>query len=189
MKYNFTDQAQRYLNTYYGILDRMITKMSNARLVNSISYNFISQMLPHHRAAIEMSKNVLNYTKNRQLRNIASQIISEQTKSIENMLKIWNICEKFCNSNNELYEYQSKIDEIAGEMFYKMKNATATNRITCNFIREMIPHHMGAVSMSQTALNYKICPELIPILQAIITSQKRGISQMHRLAKQIGCEK
>ncbi len=49
--------------------------MSNAKLTNSISHNFIVQMIPHHEAAIEMSENILKYTSNDSLQNIASNKI------------------------------------------------------------------------------------------------------------------
>ena len=65
----------RYLNRFYSILDRMIQDMTNARLGNSISVNFMTQMIPHHRAAIEMSQNLLQYTTNIPLQNIALQIV------------------------------------------------------------------------------------------------------------------
>lgn len=45
----------------------------------------------------------------------------------------------------------------------------------------MIPHHMGAIRMSENALRFPICPELIPILTAIISSQKRGVQEMEKL--------
>ena len=38
----------------------------------------------------------------------------------------------------------------------------------------MIPHHQGAIRMSENALRYLLCPGLIPLLDAIIVSQKKG---------------
>ena len=58
----FSDTTKRYLCRFYEILDKMIQGMTGAELTNSISHNFIVQMIPHHRAAIEMSKNLLLYT-------------------------------------------------------------------------------------------------------------------------------
>ena len=84
----FDNAAKEYLYTFYGILDEMIWCMTGAELSGSISYNFIMQMIPHHQAAIEMSKNILKYTENKTLCKIAEQIIEEQTKSIKNMQKI-----------------------------------------------------------------------------------------------------
>ena len=40
---------------------------------------------------------------------------------------------------------------------------------------------------SSTTLQFDICPELVPILQAIITSQKAGIAQMEALASNLHC--
>lgn len=42
-------------------------------------------------------------------------------------------------------------------------------------------YHRGAIEMSQNALRYPICPELVPILDAIISSQQEGIRKMERL--------
>ena len=53
----------------------MIQQMNSAQLSNSISYNFIVQMIPHHKAAIEMSCNLLQYTTLVPLQEIALNII------------------------------------------------------------------------------------------------------------------
>ena len=58
----FSTVTKNYLARFYDILCQMIQGMTNAKLTDSISYNFIVQMIPHHRAAIEMSRNILQYT-------------------------------------------------------------------------------------------------------------------------------
>lgn len=177
-----------YLSSYYSILNEMIQGMTEADLSNSISYNFIVQMIPHHMAAIEMSKNILKYTTNIPVQNIALQIIEEQTKSIENMQNIMCLCEKQMNSRQDLCLYQHKMMQIMRRMFSRMENARSTNNINANFMWEMIPHHEGAIAMSKNTLQYHICPGLEPILEAIITSQEKGVSQMKKLLQNIRCE-
>lgn len=180
--------VRNYLNTYYSILNNMIRKMTGAGLTCSISHNFIVQMLPHHRAAIEMSNNILKYTCDETLCNIAQQIIKEQTESIDNMLSIKCECSEHRNSNRDLCVYQCKMNSIMQNMFLKMQCAKSTNSIDCNFLREMIPHHMGAVEMAQNALKFNICSGLNPILKAIIENQKKGIERMQKLMKALDCE-
>lgn len=170
-----------YVDTYQCILNEMIQGMTSAQLSDSISDNFIVQMIPHHRAAIEMSKSLLRYTTNIPLQEIATQIIEEQTKSIENMQAITDICKQKQNCMKDLRTYEYRVDQIMQVMFTDMKNACTDNDINGNFMREMIPHHKGAIQMSENALRYDICPELKPILQAIITSQKKGVCQMQHL--------
>lgn len=184
----FDSDTKEYLSVYHCILDEMIWGMTGAQLNDSVSHNFIVQMIPHHQAAIEMSKNILKYTENETLRSIASNIIEEQTKSIENMMEIEKECGRICNSKQELCRYQHKMEQIMQIMFSEMKCARATNQINCDFLWEMIPHHEGAVKMSMNTLKCNICPELVPILEAIISSQKQGIEQMKKLQRRIGCQ-
>lgn len=179
--------AAVYLKRYEEILSEMISGMKGAELSDSISQSFIAQMIPHHRAAIEMSENVLKYTRIAPLRVIAENIISEQTKSISDMERILKGCSEKINSPQEVSDYRTGVDKILQTMFSEMKNAYSDCRISCDFIREMIPHHMGAVKMSEKALEFPICEGLIPILKAIISSQEKGICQMKCLMKAMNC--
>lgn len=177
----FSTVTKTYLSRFYDILDEMIWEMSNADLTDSISYNFIVQMIPHHRAAIEMSKNLLQYTTFVPLQDIAVNIVEEQTKSIQDMTRALNGCSKLKNCAEDLQLYMKQYHQITQTMFAGMGDAFASNDINADFIREMIPHHRGAIQMSENALSFPICPELTPILQAIITSQKKGIHEMECL--------
>lgn len=178
-----SDITKDYLSKFYCILDTMIQKMTEAEMTDSISYNFITQMLPHHRAAIEMSQNILKYTTCTALQNIAKQIITEQTKSIADMESVKEQCLECKNCRQDIILYERRVEHIMNVMFSGMETACTNNNINANFMREMIPHHRGAVEMSQNALQYDICPPLHPILEAIIISQKRGIAQMQQLLR------
>ncbi len=181
MECNFSRVTERYLSRFHKILNEMIEGMTSARLCDSISYNFIVQMIPHHKAAIEMSENILRYTTDIPLQDIACRIIEEQTKSIENMCDIKSCCSRCRNSEKELRLYQERVSHILHTMFDGMRQAHTDNDINADFMREMIPHHQGAIEMSENALSYEICSGLHPILHAIITSQEQGIRRMRRL--------
>lgn len=183
----FSGSTESYLKTFYDILDRMIQGMTQAELTDSISQNFIVQMIPHHEAAIEMSRNILRYTSNAAIQDIASRIIDEQTKSIENMKNVECTCAELLNSKQDLCLYRSRTEQIMRTMFSQMRCARSSNRVNCNFMWEMIPHHRGAVEMSANALSFGICPGLIPILRAIMTSQQKGIQEMQRLLQRMAC--
>lgn len=159
--------------------------MNTANLTNSISRNFIVQMIPHHRAAIEMSKNILCYTTFIPVQEIALGIIREQTQSIRDMERIVRCCSRIKSSSQELSCYQNNSREIMDIMFADMQNACTVNDINANFMYEMIPHHLGAVNMSQNALNFPLCSDLKPILESIITSQQKGVHEMEELLSQI----
>ena len=179
----FSEVTKRYLCRFEEILDEMISGMTNVKQSESISHNFIVQMIPHHEAALQMSHNLLQYTTLVPLEDIAYGIITEQTISIENMKNILTRCSALTNSSQDICLYQKCFQQVTQAMFCEMQNASSTNNINVNFMREMIPHHRGAICMSKNALRYPVCPELIPILQSIIRSQEKGICEMERLLR------
>ncbi|MBO5474803.1 MAG: DUF305 domain-containing protein [Lachnospiraceae bacterium] len=184
---SFKISTKDYLTRYYEILDKMIRQMERACLTDSISRNFIVQMIPHHQAAISMSENVLEYISCVPLHRIASNIITAQTKSINDMRHAFETCQMQASTCQDLQLYQREMRNIMQVMFAGMETAPASNNISDTFMREMIPHHEGAVRMSENALRYCICPELVPILNAIIISQEEGIRQMRQLLDDKTC--
>ncbi len=179
--------AETYLAEYRRIFERMRHEMRCAELKDSVSYNFIVQMIPHHRAAIEMSENLLRYVCRGELAKIAKGIITEQTQGIKDMLAIKEECLLCESPTAALREYRGRTDEITGLMFREMRGAYPDCNISCDFMREMIPHHLGAVRMSENALDFCICHRLEPILRSIISSQEKGIREMKALMKKQGC--
>jgi len=181
----FSLATDRYLSSYQEILQNMICGMTSAKRNQSISHNFIVQMIPHHKAAIEMSRNLLCYTTLIPLEEIALNIIEEQTQSIQNMENILCQCTRLRNSCADLQRYQRQVGAILQAMFEDMKSACPDNDINISFMREMIPHHKGAIAMSKTALDYPVCNGLKPVLKAIITSQEKGVCQMEHLLQSL----
>lgn len=180
-----SENTKRYLERYYCILEEMIAAMTKAEQTESISYDFIMQMIPHHQAAIEMSENLLCYTTNLPLQRFAEEIIEEQTKSVEQMQAALSCCSQVCNCGQEQCLYRRRTEQTLETMFSRMEEAGECNCINHNFLREMIPHHRGAVCMAENALRFEICPELSPILEAILASQRRGICKMEKMLR--GC--
>lgn len=173
--------TEAYLRNYRRILERMIAGMTQAELGKSISANFIVQMIPHHRGAIEMSENLLKNSCFPPLIQIAQNIIRTQEQSIAQMERILCSCGRQTNCPDEVCRYQDKMDCIMQTMFDGMRNARVGNNINADFMREMIPHHEGAVRMAKATLKYDICEALVPILDAIIREQEEGIRKMERL--------
>ena len=169
-----SDVTTNYLCRFYKILDEMIEGMTNAELTNSLSHNFIVQMIPHHRAAIEMSENLLQYTTFVPLQRIAQNIVNEQTKSIENMQSVLPHCAQLSNSEKDLCLYDRRFRQITQTMFSQMRNACSNNNINANFMREMIPHHQGAIQMSKNVLQYPSVRNLTLFCKPLLRRRKKG---------------
>jgi len=184
-----SEDSKTYLCCFYQILDEMIQGMTTAGLTQSISHNFIVQMIPHHRAAIQMSNNVLRFTENGAVQRVAQRIIEEQTQGIAQMEDALCACTQLTNPQMDLRLYQRRMDLIYREMYASMGSAPETNALAAVFMREMIPHHQGAIRMAENALKYDVCTELVPILRSIVSQQRQGVSQMRTLLSRMGCRR
>ena len=174
------DPMFNYLDAYYDILDEMEREMTSAKQTTSISRDFITQMIPHHRAAVEMCENALRYTISEAVSTLAQTIIRQQTQGIAEMKAILCPCGTVCNGHREVCCYRQRNAQILNTMFSNMAHVSGVG-VEQNFLREMVPHHEGAIRMSENALNFCICQSLHPILRNIITTQQQEIREMRQL--------
>ena len=91
----------------------------------------------------------------------------------------------FCNSQNEVICYIEKYLKITRNMLCKMKNSSKCININLNFIDEMIPHHNGAIKMSENLLKYCIDPRLKCLAELIIREQSKGVSELEKIKRDL----
>ena len=178
-------RANRYLYRYDEIVKQMAEKMLSRNVTNSITINFIECMIPHHQAAIEMSENLLQYTRYQPLQEIAQNIIKMQTEGIQEMEEICKTTYGFPNTPQVVDNYRQKYLEITKNMIEKMKNAPRCININLNFVNEMIPHHEGAIAMCESLLDYRIDPRLKLMVDSMIREQSDGVKQLKEIQKRL----
>ena len=173
--------TQRYLACFYDILESMMNAMTAVKPTDSISADWIAQMMPHHEAGIAMAQNILQYTTQLPLQQMAENMIEAQTQSMAQMKDIADRCAEHTNSPLERELYETWLRQIQQTMYTCMGRASVSNSVNVNFLREMIPHHAGAIQMARNALRFALCPELVPMLQGILIAQTEEIREMERL--------
>lgn len=184
-----SEDSKNYLCCFYQTLDAMIQAMTTAGLNQSISHNFAVQMIPHCRAAIQMSNNVLRYVENPAVRQTAQRLAEEQTQVIDQIGAALPACGQLTNAQMDLRLYQRRIDLICREMFADMGSAPESNRLGVVFARQLLPHCQGAVRMAENALKYDVSTELVPILRSIVSQQRGRAAWLHTLLNRAGCQK
>ena len=176
-----SEDSKNYLCCFYQTLDGMVQAMTTAGLTQSISHNFIVQMLPHHRAAIQMASNVLRFTEN--------QAVLHRTQSIDQLEDALAPAGQLANPQQDLRLYQRRMELIYRDMYAKMSRAPENNRLAAVYLRQTLPHRMGAARMAETALRYDVCTELVPVLRSIAAQQKREFAQTRALLSRLECQR
>ncbi len=127
---------------------------------------FLSAMIAHHQAAIEMAKAVLPGTKDPQVRQWALGIIKEQEGEIGLM---HSLLVKYGG------EDQEAMDRMNREMT-RMLAGMPGEDADLNFVSMMIPHHAGAIDMSLPVLTNSLNPQLRQLAENIIVAQTKEIA-------------
>jgi uncharacterized protein (DUF305 family) len=149
---------------------------------------FIDAMTPHHQGAVEMAKEAQQKSKRPEIKKLAADIIKSQDQEIGEM-KQWRQA-WYPKASNTPMAYDSKMgqmmpmsaDQMKG-MMMGMDLGAGDDQFDLRFINAMIPHHEGAITMAQNALNKSKRPEIKKLAQEIIASQQKEIAQMKQWRK------
>ena len=186
-RYTFEPEACRYLEAYRRILDTMIRRMTNVGLTDNIMQNFILQILPGHRAAIELSGLLLGSITsiasitcttsmtdsgegNLLLRELALELAAERNREIGRLYRLECECPAGADGREKLSVYQNGVNRILHTMFRQMKGVCAGKRIEENYIGEMLPLLEGTGELARWTLASRTCPEPVPVREGMIAS-------------------
>lgn len=134
---------------------------------------FMSQMITHHQGAIDMAEQTLKVAQNPETKQEAQKVIDAQTKEIAQMegwLKDWY-------STAPAKDQQ---DLMHKDMAAMMSMPIQDDRM---FFSMMIPHHEGAVEMSQLAVEKSQRQELKDMAAKMKQDQTAEIQKYRELAK------
>jgi uncharacterized protein (DUF305 family) len=140
---------------------------------------FIDTMTHHHQGAIEMAEMALKKSQNPELKTFAQKIIDDQKKEISQM-KDWRekwYAGKPAAMNMEMPGMGDSMKMMMGEGLKKME-AMSGKDFDVHFLDMMTPHHAGAVTMAQEALQRAEHPEIKTLANQIIREQEKEIKQM-----------
>lgn len=137
---------------------------------------FLDTMIAHHQGAVDMAKMVESKTAHAELKTLAKNIITSQEKEIGEM-KSWR--DKWFSGQPAAMnmEMAGMANSMKGMDMKKLDSLTG-NAYDLEFIKQMIPHHEGAVVMAKEALQKSQKSEIRTLADSIIKDQEAEIKQM-----------
>ena len=169
-------------NIFLLMMNTMMIKMDAVPVTSIPDIDFMSQMIPHHQAAIEMAKDETGHGKNNQMVQLAKSIIAEQTSEIQ-LMKI------FISRLNDSSEKINTpfTNEIALCMQVMMKNlpsGTGLANVDKTFAMIMIPHHQAAINMAAVLIKYSVNDQAAAFAKQLISAEQIEIGQMSTFINQ-----
>jgi uncharacterized protein (DUF305 family) len=139
---------------------------------------WLSQMIEHHRGAVEMSQLCVKNCLDKDVKAAAQKIINAQDKEILQMkswLKNWY---KTTPDPKQMAlmkaDMKPMMDASMGSMQPMSGHVMAIDR---SFLEGMILHHQHAVAMGKDASKRALRPELKKFGQAVVNDQSKEIKQ------------
>ena len=143
---------------------------------------FLRGMVPHHESAVDMAEVALEEAEHPEIKQLAAQIVDDQTHEIDSMQRI----------HKRLFKTALKPDEGAHMKLGLTSEEAGMNHMNASeslrgenpfdraFIDSMIPHHEGAIRMAKAVRAEAEDADVATLASKIISAQQREIAQMRR---------
>jgi uncharacterized protein (DUF305 family) len=147
---------------------------------------FIANMIEHHRGAVDMAKLALTNAKHQELKDMANDIITAQTKEITDM-EAWQKAWGYPASSGEMMMDHSAMGMMAdmGQMTEELKGLTG-DAFDKAFLASMIEHHQSAINMAYPGQTNAKHDEVKRLTEAIVEAQSSEIAQMKQWQNEWG---
>lgn len=158
--------------------------MQKAQEPHQVELDFVGQMITHHEQAVELSDSVLKHQGIEPRVTASAQFIAQdQTNEIAAMgawLKAWN-------APDDAHEHHAPHDMpgmVPGDEISRFQMMPA-EEAPAEFVRLMIFHHEGAVSMSQDMLTQAHNTFVLNIARHMIREQSLEIGYLRQLSTEL----
>jgi uncharacterized protein (DUF305 family) len=151
---------------------------------------FVREMIPHHRMAVEMAEMALMQANHQRIKTLAKSIIDDQNAEIRELTAIRKRLKVTpLPSGHQEHEVMMRdadtlgveMDEMGMDM--DMDELDGARPFDRTFIDMMITHHQGAIRMARAELAKGTSEQLRKIARAIVSAQKREITQLNTWRK------
>lgn len=160
----------------HGSMDHSTMKSSPNAADADYDLQFIDTMIAHHQGAVDMAKLIPAKALNGELKKLGMNIISSQEKEIAAM-RAWR--DRWFGGKPPAInmEMAGMAASMSGMNMQKLDSLSG-KAFDIEFVKQMIPHHEGAVVMAQEALKRSKKDEIKTLAAAIIRDQQAEIQQM-----------
>lgn len=162
-----------------------LTSRSGTPAESSPEVRFVREMTQHHAQAVDMATRLRERTDDRTLRSLTLDILLSQQEQIGQMrgwLTLWGLP---WGGEGMSAEHARMMGMATPEELNRLDTLPLPDA-EAHFLRLMIRHHQGALSMVEPALGDRIRPEVRTLARQIQATQGGEIRLMEDLLRQRG---
>lgn len=178
---NLNFMVMNYTNKISKTLNQTISEIDAATKTNSISHDFIKQIIPYQKFAIQVAEYTLNYTKHRQISSMAKNIYDKYPEIIKDMQEIKNISRKFKNRGDCISKYHKDFNQIAQHTFSELKKISYKQNINTYFLKLISIYFKSGNLLLQNLMKYRILPQLRLITEYMLCLNNQKLKEIKNI--------
>lgn len=178
---NTDHSAHDHSNANHGTMDHSKMESSPGAAEAPQALQFIDTMIAHHQGAVDMALLVNTRTSRPEMKAFAQKIADEQRKEIAEMQAMrakW-----FAESKPAVNMAFPGMSEGMHGMDMSKLQTLKGNEFDIEFIRQMLPHHEGAVAMAKALKSEDNYADLKTLADKMLRDQSAEIEQMNNWLK------
>jgi len=173
---NHNQPAVDHSKMDHGSMDHSSMKSSANAAAAPYDLQFLDTMIAHHQGAVDMAAPCAAKAQHAEIKTLCANIISSQQKEIAEM-RSWRD-KWFAGAAPAINMEMAGMQDSMKGMDMKKLGTLSGNEFDLEFIKQMTPHHEGAVIMGKEALQRSTKDEIKTLANAIIKAQEAEIKQM-----------
>ena len=147
---------------------------------NAADVTFARKMIPHHRQALDMAAMVPPRTSNRELIVMAKHIALDQQAQIDTLQRLlqqWGEPAAADHMGHSGMDMDGMVDAATMNRLPALRDAEFDEL----WLRSMIVHHQGAVTMAEPEIAHGENPTAVRMAKVIVDWQQLEIGRMHAM--------
>lgn len=170
------DASHRESTTDNEMMNHSTMKSAPNAAAQPFDLQFLDTMIAHHEGAIEMGRAAETKAQNTDVKSFAAKIVADQTREINEMKRLRE--QWFAGKPSALNMEMKGMADSMKEMNMAALNTPTGKDFDLEFVKQMSPHHEGAVVMAREALAKAEHAELKTLANQIIAAQEAEIKTM-----------
>lgn len=154
----------------FGVSEMKLHDAMMAAVGVNVGDTWVKKMIEYHRGAVEMSRILLQQVVTGHVADMARQTIDKQGKEIE-------VLQKFAASGNPDPANAQPYADAEKQMHDAMMAAKGSD-VSDTFVRKMLEHHKGAVTLSDVALAGEVTGAIRSQIEKTKAEQQKEIEHI-----------
>lgn len=144
------NKESEYIQNRTNIINDMAKAMNNPERTGEVTIDYLYETIAHYEGTVNMCKNYIKYSNDRDTKKIAENIIKDETTSMDEMKNIIETLKEDVKEDKEKEtKYIKEYNLIFKNTMCKFQKLKTTGNVDKDFLKEITIQHECSIKMNE----------------------------------------